>query len=81
MDVSTSTNMGTVLPGKTVEAVAHRNIDGFPEYSILLFGVGNNLGVSATATDSSLVQFELLQSASILKTTGNPVSVLLIKQF
>jgi hypothetical protein len=54
MEVSTSTNMETVLPGKPVQAVAHRYIDGFPEYSILLFRVGNNLGVSATATGSSL---------------------------
>ena len=59
LDKSASTNTAIVLPGKTVEAVAHRNIDGFPEYSILLFGVGDNLGVSATAADSSLAQVEL----------------------
>jgi hypothetical protein len=67
LDGSASINKDLVLPGKAVEAVTHRYIDGFPEYSILLFGVGDNLGVSATATDSSLALFKLLQSASILR--------------
>jgi hypothetical protein len=43
-----------LIPGKAVEAVAYCNIDGLPEYSVLLLGVGNYLRVAAASQWSIL---------------------------
>jgi hypothetical protein len=43
-----------LIPGKAVEAVAYCNVDGLPEYSVFLLGVGNYLRVAAASQWSIL---------------------------
>ena len=52
------------VPGESVEAIPHRYVDSFSEYSVLLFSIGDNLRIPATAwcSFSKFIYFTYLSS-------------------